>query len=579
MLRYLKKYWIFIILAPLFMVGEVIMDLTQPRLMSTIVDEGVLGLSNNGVGDIDLIISTGLKMILFVAIGGASGVLCGVFANIAAQDFGNDIRKASFKKIMSFSFEQTDKFSTGSLITRVTNDITQLQHLVMMSLRGYIRTSMLFIGGIICMTTLDLSFGIVVCIALPLILGCVIFFVSKASPMFVSLQTKLDSMNNVMQENVSGTRVVKAYVKEEYEKRRFNSANDDLVGTQLNVLLLFSFMTPIMNIILNISVVSVIKIGAINVAAGTVTPGNVMAAVTYVTQVLNAVMRMTMMFQTASRGMASGKRIAEVLNTNPSIVDGTFDKETAVTGKIEFKNVSFSYPGMSDSKILDNINLTINPGETIAIMGETGCGKSSLVNLIPRFYDVTDGCILVDDVDVRDYKLSALRSKISIALQKSEIFSASIKENISWGNPVADDDGIKNAADIAQATEFIQNRPDGFDQIVNQGGMSLSGGQKQRVAISRAVIKDSEILIFDDATSALDLKTESSLYAALKKFAPNKTKIIIAQRIASVKDTDRIVVLDNGKINAIGSHDELLKTCPVYLDIYNSQMKGGATFD
>lgn len=572
MLKYLRKYWLFAILAPLFMVGEVLMDLVQPRLMSTIVDEGVLGLSNNGVGSLNIVLTEGLKMIIFVIIGGTCGIMCGVFSNIASQNFGNDLRKDTFKKIMSFSFEQTDKFSTGSLITRVTNDITQLQNLIQMVMRGFVRTFMLFAGGIICMMTLNLSFGAVIACALPFVVICVVYFLSKANPLFSKLQHKLDGVNNVMQENVSGFRVVKAYVKEDYEKKRFGKSNEELVKTQLNVLMIFSYMQPIMNIILNLSIVAVIKVGGIQVAAGNVTPGNVMAAITYVTQSLNAVMRMTNMFQTASRGIASGRRINEVLNCEPAIKNGSYTDNPAVHGKIEFRNVSFAYPGMGDEKILDNINIVINSGETVGILGQTGCGKTSFVNLIPRFYDVTEGSVLVDDIDVREYNLKNLRKRISTALQKSEIFQSSIRDNIAWGNPDATEEQIKNAADIAQATEFISRTKEGFDTLVTQQGTSLSGGQKQRVAISRTILKDAEILIFDDSTSALDLKTEADLYSMLKDKYPETTKIIIAQRIASVKDADRIIVLDNGKISAVGTHEELLNTSEIYKDIYNSQL-------
>lgn len=572
MLKYLRKYWLFAILAPLFMVGEVLMDLVQPRLMSTIVDEGVLGLSNNGVGSLNIVLTEGLKMIIFVIIGGTCGIMCGVFSNIASQNFGNDLRKDTFKKIMSFSFEQTDKFSTGSLITRVTNDITQLQNLIQMVMRGFVRTFMLFAGGIICMMTLNLSFGAVIACALPFVVICVAYFLSKANPLFSKLQHKLDGVNNVMQENVSGFRVVKAYVKEDYEKKRFGKSNEELVKTQLNVLMIFSYMQPIMNIILNLSIVAVIKVGGIQVAAGNVTPGNVMAAITYVTQSLNAVMRMTNMFQTASRGIASGRRVNEVLNCEPAIKNGSYTDNPAVHGKIEFRNVSFAYPGMGDEKILDNINIVINSGETVGILGQTGCGKTSFVNLIPRFYDVTEGSVLVDDIDVREYNLKNLRKRISTALQKSEIFQSSIRDNIAWGNPDATEEQIKNAADIAQATEFISRTKEGFDTLVTQQGTSLSGGQKQRVAISRTILKDAEILIFDDSTSALDLKTEADLYSMLKDKYPETTKIIIAQRIASVKDADRIIVLDNGKISAVGTHEELLNTSEIYKDIYNSQL-------
>lgn len=574
MLKYLKKYWFFALLAPVFMIGEVSMDLLQPELMSRIIDDGVLGLNNGGVGNLNTVITIGLKMIGFVALGGICGIMSGVFANLCAQQFGNDVRKAVFKRIMEFSFEQTDKFSTGSLITRVTNDITQLQNFVMQCLRGFVRTSMLFIGGIACMVSLNMEFGIIIACALPFVAVCVVYFIAKANPKFTVLQKKLDKVNNVMQENVSGARVVKAYVKEDYETERFEKANNELVSTQLDVLLLLSYMTPIMNIILNLSVVAVIKVGEIQVSAGSATPGNVMAAITYCSQVLNAVMRMTMIFQTASRGIASKKRVMEIINCEPAIKSGTYNKETAVKGKVEFKNVSFAYPGMDNENVIENFNLVINPGETIGILGATGCGKSSLVNLIPRFYDVTKGEVLIDGVNVKDYDLQVLRDKVSIALQKPEIFSTTIAENIAWGDDSADIEKIRQAADIAQATEFIDNRTDGMDTQVSQGGHSLSGGQKQRVAISRAVLKNSEILIFDDATSALDLKTEDDLYSELSVKKYDVTRIIIAQRIASVKNADRIVVMDNGRLADVGSHSELIKTSEIYKDIYESQLKG-----
>jgi len=573
MLKYLKKYWLFTMLAPLFMIGEVSMDLIQPELMSHIIDDGVLGINSGGVGNLDIILGTGIRMVLLVAAGGVCGVMSGVFANLSAQQFGNDVRKDTFKRIMSFSFEQTDKFSTGSLITRVTNDITQLQNFVMQCMRGFVRTSMLFIGGIVCMIGLNIQFGLVIACALPFIVICVIYFIAKSNPKFTILQKKLDKLNNIMQENVSGSRVVKAYVKEDYETERFNKANDELVGTQLDVLLLLSYMTPVMNIILNLSVVAVIKVGGIQVMDGSATPGNVMAAITYCSQVLNAVMRMTMIFQTASRGVASQKRIMEILNCEPAIKDGAYDGETIVKGKVEFRNVSFAYPGNEDASVIEDFNLVISPGETIGILGATGCGKTSLISLIPRFYDVTKGAVLVDDVDVRDYKLEVLRDKIAVSLQKSEIFTASIADNIAWGLPDATPDNIAAAADTAQAAQFINNRKDGVQTIVSQGGHSLSGGQRQRVAIARAVIKPAEILIFDDATSALDLKTEAELYSNLGKNKKDITKIIIAQRIASVKNADRIVVMDNGKLADVGSHEQLMITSSIYKDIYDSQLK------
>ena len=604
MLKYLKKYWIFAILAPLFMLGEVSMDLLQPRFMSTIIDEGVLGLSNHNVGDIQIVINTGLQMIGLVVIGGFCGVMSGVFANLCSQNFGNDVRKDCFRRIMSFAFEQTDKFSTGSLVTRVTNDVTQVQNFVAQCIRGFVRTILLFGGGIFCLLTLDISFGVIVGCALPVVFAGIIFFILKANPKFQTLQKKLDHVNSVMQENVSGARVVKAYVREDYEEKRFGRANDELVGTQLNVLVLFAYMSPLINIVLNLLGVVIIYVGGIHVQQGMMTPGNIMAAITYLSQILHSVTMLAMIFQTISRGMASGQRLTEVLETEPAIKSGTVTEgnltgrnaaattaanaeNTAASaiadtaayaaekGTIEFQDVSFAYPNGSGELILEHVNLKINPGETFGILGATGSGKSSLVNLIPRFYDVTAGCVKVDGVDVRAYELNALRDKVAIALQKSELFSKSIGENIAWGNPQADEKAIRRAAQIAQAAEFIESKANGYDTIVAEKGTSLSGGQKQRIAISRAIAKNAEILIFDDSTSALDLKTEAKLYEALKQEYGSVTKIIIAQRIASVKGADRIAVIENGRIAACDSHENLMRNSEIYQDIYNSQLKTG----
>ncbi len=577
MWKYLKKYWYLALLAPVSMCGEVLMDLMQPRLMSAIVDEGVLGLSNGGVSDLHMIITTGLKMLGCILVGSCFGILSGVFANMCSQNFGNDVRKACFKNMMSLSFEQTDKFSTGSLVTRVTNDVTQVQNMVGMCIRGFVRNIMFFIGGIICMLKLDLSFGIVVACALPFIAFLVVFFIGKANPIYGVLQMKLDKVNGVMQENVAGARVVKAFVKEEHEKTRFSKANGELVGTQLKVLLLLSYLSPLMNIVLNIAVVAVIYVGSVKVQAGVVTPGSIMAAITYVSQILNGIMMMAMVFQNISRGAASAKRLNEVIECVPAIADGDFDGETQETGSVEFRNVSFSYPCGGGETVLAGINLKINPGETLGILGATGCGKTTLVNLIPRFYDATSGEVLVDGVNVKDYKLSALRDKIAVALQKSELFSETIKENIMWGAANATDEEIKYAGVIAQADDFITSQPEGYETMVAEKGMSLSGGHKQRIAISRAVLKKAEIMIFDDSTSALDLKTEARLYEALNNECAGVTKIIIAQRIASVKNADRIAVLDGGGILACDTHEKLMETCAEYRDIYNSQLKGGVS--
>lgn len=577
MFKYLKKYWLYALLAPVFMIGEVLMDLVQPGMMSTIVDEGVLGLSNHNVGDLSIVISVGIWMIGVVFLGGVFGVLSGVFTNLASQNFGNDMRKDCFGKIMSLSLEQTDQFSTGSLITRVTNDVTQVQNMVAQCIRGFVRMMMFFIGGIFCMISLNMSFGVIVLCALPLVMIVVIYFIAKVTPLYGILQKKLDRVNSVMQENVTGARVVKACVKEEYEKKRFFKANDELVGTQLNVLVLLSYMTPIMNIIMNIAVVAVIYVGSVQVKNGAVTPGNVMAAITYLTQILNSVMMLAMIFQTVSRGTASMKRLEEVLGSTPAIMDGAYESENPdqEKGKIEFRHVSFAYPQAAGEAVLKDISFTIQPGETFAILGATGCGKSSLVNLIPRFYDVTEGEVLLDGRNVKEYPIRELRDKVSIALQKSELFSKTIKENIKWGNADADDEAVENAAKIAQAEEFILGQPKGYDTEVAEKGMSLSGGQKQRIAISRAVLKNAEVLIFDDSTSALDLKTEALLYNALNQKCRNTTKVIIAQRIASVRNADRIAVLENGKIADCGTHEELMKNSRIYQDIYTSQLKQG----
>ena len=575
MLKYVKRYWLFALLAPLFMIGEVLMDLVQPSLMRTIVDEGVLGLSSGGQGNLRLVVETGLKMIGLVAIGGICGVLSGVFANLCSQNFGNDVRKDCFSRILSLSFEQVDRFSTGSLITRVTNDITQVQNLVTQSIRGFVRTFMLFAGGIVSMTALDLGFGAIVACSLPFVLGCVIFFLRRANPVFGKLQQKLDRVNSVMQENVSGARVVKAYVQEEREGKRFSRANQDLIDTQLHVLLLFSYMMPLMNIAMNAVVVAILYFGAIRVQAGALTPGSVMAAITYTSLILHSVIMLVNIFQTISRGSASAKRLKEILSCVPSIADGDNRDQPVAKGKIEFRDVSFSYPGAAGEPVLKHIDLTVSPGETLGILGSTGSGKSTLVSLLPRFYDVSEGKILIDDVDVREYPLETLRAKIAIALQKSELFNRSIRENILWGRAEASEEEVRRAAKIAQAEEFILSRPEGYDTLVAEKGASLSGGQKQRIAISRAILKNAEILILDDATSALDLATEARFYQALRESGAQSTKILIAQRVASIKNADRIAVLENGRIVGLGSHEELWETCEIYRDICRSQLGNG----
>lgn len=571
MWNYVKRYLHFAVLAALFMVGEVLMDLLQPGIMSRIVDEGVLGINDQGVGDVHLIWTLGLTMIVLVIFGGLCGSCNNAFVHLTGQNIGNEIRKDCFRKIMQFSFPQMDHFGTGSLVTRVTNDITQVQNFVAQFVRGMIRTSMLTLGSIFFMFQLNRQFGIIVLCAFPFILGCMIFCLYKANPLLPRLQAQLDQINALMQEDVSGIRIIKACVREAYEKLRFGKANDELIKTQLLVLVIFAFMNPAMNALMYVVVVIILLSGSYQVNAQSTTPGVIMAAITYTTQLLNGILMLVMLFQNITKGLASWKRVKEVLDSEPEIKDGAFEQETEVHGKIEFKDVSFAFPG-SQQRVLNHINLIVNPGECVAVMGATGCGKTALVSLIPRFYDVTEGTVCVDGVDVRQYRQKALREKVAVALQKSELFGETIRENISWGAPEASKEEISKAAGIAQADAFIESKPDGYDTMVAERGSSLSGGQKQRLSVARAVVKDAEILIFDDSTSALDLKTEAQLYEALNRERPDCTKILIAQRIASVRRADRIVVLNQGGVEACGTHEELLASCRTYQDIYHSQI-------
>ena len=578
LLKHLKKYWLLALLASGFMVAEVYVDLYQPRMMQRIVDEGILGVNSGGVSNLDLVISTGIRMMLIVIVGGLCGIGSALFTNIAGQNYGNDIRKACFEKVMRFSFEQTDRFSTGSLITRITNDVTQLQQLVMQMIRGLVRCVMFFIGGTAALLSLDLSFGTIVACAFPLILIDIVFVVWRTNPLFTVLQESLDRLNGIIQENVAGIRVVKAFVQEKTEAQRFGDANRHLVDTQFNVQVMLSFLRPVMNIVLNIAVVGILYVGSVQVRQGDVAPGMVMAAITYISQILNGMMMLAMIFQTLSRGMASAKRLGEVLETASSIVrDDTLPQASGERkGTVSFRNVRFAY-AHNGKTVLHDIDLDIAAGETLAIIGATGCGKSTLVNLIPRFYDVTGGQVLVDGTDVRAWQPAQLREKVTICLQKSELFSTTIRDNIAIGKPGASQEEIEAAARAAQADDFIRQQPQGYDTPVAERGMSLSGGQRQRIAIARALLKRSEILIFDDSTSALDLKTEAKLYEALSRDYGDVTRIIIAQRIASVRNADRIVVLDGGTIAACGSHRELMTSSPIYRDIYDSQLREEAT--
>ena len=568
MLSYLKKYWKWCIIAPLFMVCEITIDLLQPAMMATIVDKGVLA------GDMQIVFSTGIRMILLVIFGGLTGYLCGWATNIAAENFGNDLRKDLFARVMNLSFQQTDNISTGSLVTRLTNDVTQVQNMVSMSMRGLVRATIMFAGGLIMLYMQSPRFAGITAMALPFILVGVILFMRKSAPMFAEVQQRLDGVNNVMQEDIAGARVVKAYVKEKYEQERFDKANDRLFDINLKVQTLLAYMGPALNIVLNLCVVGILMAGGSAVQSGDgMTAGEIMAGITYVGMILFSVMFMANIFQMFTRAKASAARIWEVLNAQPAIVDGTEHQLPAQLGEIEFQHVCFAYPNASGESVLADINLKVLKGESLAILGATGSGKTSLVNLIPRFYDATEGSVLVDGMDVKRYPLHKLRERIAFVKQSAELYSRPVEANIRWGNPEADPWAIKRAAQIAQADDFICAMPKGYYTQVTEGGHSLSGGQKQRICIARAVLKNAEIMIFDDSTSALDLSTESKFYQALREACPDITKIIVAQRIASVRHADHIAVLDNGHIAAYGTHDELMKGSAIYQEIYNSQLK------
>lgn len=565
--KYLKPYALFAVLTPLSMVGEVLGDLLQPKLMSKIVDDGVLG------QDMDLIIRTGLLMLLVLIGGGACGIAASAFGGIASQSFSRDLRVDVFKRVMGLSFEQTDKFTTGSLVTRLTADITAIQQMVDFMLRMLVRDSLLFFGGIIMMLTLNVRFGIIILCALPVEIIMMIVILKKANPYYSIVAKRLDSVNSVVQENVTGARVVKAYVREDTEEKRFDDANISLMESNLRVQTLMAILQPLLMIILNLSVIAVIVIGGWQVQAQAMKVGEVMAAITYLTQVLHGVMMMSMMFQTLAKASTSANRLREVLETDPVIKSGSVSLADKTGGTVSFKNVSFSYPETKGRPVISDLTLDIKSGESVAILGATGSGKSSLVNLIPRFYDCTAGEVLVDGVNVKDCKLDELRKKVGIVLQKSELFSGTVEDNIKWGDKNVTHEEVISAAQAAQADEFIQKIPAGYDGIIAEKGASLSGGQKQRLSISRAVLKKPEILILDDSTSALDLGTEAKLRAEIDRKMNGTTLIIIAQRIQSVKSCDRIAVLDHGKLCACDTHENLLKTCEVYQDIYASQVK------
>lgn len=596
--KYLKKYSLLAIISPLLMIGEVTADLCLPRLMTVIVDCGIGAngdVSSSVLGttvmrilygegqytSMQVIITFGVLMLLIVLVGGFFGVLCAYTAAKASQGVGDDIRRDAYAKVMSLSIEQTDKFTTGSLVTRMTNDISMIIEFVEMFLRMLVRSPMFFIGGLIMLLSLDLSFGTVLLCAFPVMVLMLVFVLGRAVPMFSAIQKKLDRLNCVVQENVTGARVIKAYVKEDYEGERFEAANSDLRDTNIKVGRIMAIMNPVLTVVMNAAIIAVIYIGGWqiqNVGGTGMTAGTIMAAITYITQVIMSIMMVTMMFQSISRAMASVKRVNEILDTEPVITSGGVTAASSDVA-VSMRGVGFRYPDATGRPVLHDINIEVKKGETFAIIGATGSGKTSLVNLIPRFYDATEGEVVVDGKPIAEYDLHALRQKIAFVMQKSELFSGTIAENLRWGKEDATAEEIQTAARIAQAEPFVLSFNDGYDAYIAEKGASLSGGQKQRMSIARALTRRPEILILDDATSALDLSTEGKLRAALKSELTDTTVIMIAQRIASVKDADRIAVIENGTIKDCGSHDELMRTSETYRDIYNSQMKNGGSIN
>ncbi|MCE4050757.1 ABC transporter ATP-binding protein [Bacillus sp. Au-Bac7] len=564
LMGFLKPYWKITILAPLFMVLEVSMDLLQPFLMAQIVNEGVMK------GDLETIQRTGGLMILVAFIGLIGGAGCTVFSSTASMNFATDLRKVVFDKLQSFSFQNLDKFKGGSLITRLTADIVQLQMFVMMVLRS-IRSPLLTIGSVIMAFTISFKLALIFAATIPVLFIILYLLIRKAFPTYNIVQQKLDKVNTVLQENLMGIRVVKAFVRSDFENNRFGQANEDYTNNAVRAARIVSFNMPVLMLILNFSLVIILWFGAHQTWSGSLQVGDLIAFINYVTQVLFAVMMIGMMMITISRSKVSADRIQEVLHTDLDLVDHQHaDQQAIVKGEVTFDRVSFSYDGQSE--VLKDISLVARAGQTVAILGATGSGKSTMVQLIPRLYDATSGTVMIDGTDVRHIKLEHLRTSVGVVLQQSILFSGTIRDNIRYGKPAATQAEVELAAKAACAHEFIMTMPDGYDTVLGQRGMNLSGGQKQRISIARALLVRPVILILDDSTSAVDLGTESRIQKALGELLEHSTAFIIAQRISSVMEADKIVVLEDGRISAEGTHEQLMKTSEVYQEIYRSQL-------
>lgn len=568
--KYIRPCWYAFILGPLLMLTEVAGEVLLPSFMADIIN---IGAANHDVG---YIVQKGIIMILTALIMMAGGVGGAWFASVAAINFGAGLRKDAFKKIQTFSFSEIDRFSTGSLVTRLTNDITQVQNLIMMALRMMLRAPGMLIGAIIMAFLMNRELAAVFLVILPVMTVAIILLLRIAYPRFEFMQKKLDALNSNIQEVLTNVRVIKSFVREDYESARFEKSNAELKESSLNAFKIAIAQMPLMMLFMNLTTLVVVWLGGNQIlGGGKMQVGDLTAFTTYIVQVLMSLMMLAMVFLQSSRAFASGRRINEVMDTKVSLTDdhAAYPEAVVKSGKIEFQNVSFRYYKDSAEKVLDQINLTIEPGQMIGIIGSTGCGKTTLVSMIPRLYDVDEGKVLVDGIDVRDYSLNHLREGVGMVLQKNVLFSGTIEENLQWGDENAGKDQIREAAESAQAEGFIQKLADGYDTELGQGGVNVSGGQKQRLCIARALLKRPKILILDDSTSAVDTATEAKIREAFSTTLKETTKLIIAQRIGSVMEADQIVVMDEGKIVGLGKHEDLLETCKAYQEIYDSQMK------
>jgi len=567
--KYVKPYLSAFIIGPILMIVEVIGEVVMPLLLSNIIDNGIVG----GRG-ISYIITMGVTMVitaLFMMAGGVGGAY---FAIKASTGFANDLRKDLFNRIQKFSFKNIDQYNTGSLVTRLTNDITQVQNMIQMMLRMALRAPGMLIGALIMAFALNPRLALAILCVIPLLSLTIYLILKVAFPRFTNMQKKLDTLNTTTQENLTNIRVVKSFVREQYEEEKFKKANTDLKESTIKAMKVVIFTMPVMTLAMNITTLAVVWFGGNQIVAGNMTSGVLTAFVNYVIQILMSLIMVSVIILSGSRALASLKRINEILNTEIDLTDDNATRKDIVVqyGKIEFRGVHFKYYKDNEKWVLENINLVINPGETVGIIGSTGSGKSSLVQLIPRLYDADLGEVLVDDVNVKEYSLKNLRNGVGIVLQKNVLFSGTIKENLKWGDEEASDDEIYQYAESAQAHGFITSFEAGYDTELGQGGANLSGGQKQRLCIARALLKRPKILILDDSTSAVDTATEAKIRESFNNELKGTTKIIIAQRISSVIHADKIVVLDDGKITGIGTHEELMENCEAYSEIYYSQM-------